>query len=254
MAKGDKGKGKGGVVAVPEEETTKLVGLPVAVDLDTVNMSAVFKEGYLDLAAIQIDADTPLDRAALGELAERVAANSRNGQFWYGDLLNYAKRHYGEEHAQYIDNLGHAPSYISDIMWVAGVFAPGERMVSTDGRPGLTWSHHKAVVKLHEDDPETTHKLMLRALEEAMSVKILRAEVRKLAAIGVGSPEKESIAGVSPVFGMFLTVRPQDSELAQSVWVEVRSSTVQRMRELGIEVTNVTDSVKGLVGDTGEAD
>ena len=91
-------------------------------------------------------------------------------QFWIGDLLVYSERSFGEMFSQLVDGMDYEPQSLKDMMWVSHSVAPNVR------RKELSWSHHREVAKLVQDDQKT---MLEAAVADNLSVSELRALIRK---------------------------------------------------------------------------
>lgn len=66
-------------------------------------------------------------------------------QFGIGDALNYGQMQYGEKYSQAMDATGYAYQSLANWAWVSKSI-PHDNRIS-----GLSWSHHRVVAKLPED-------------------------------------------------------------------------------------------------------
>lgn len=69
--------------------------------------------------------------------------------WWLGDWLNAGEVRYGETYAQAIELTGSKIEALKQYKWVAGRIPPDRRFSE------LSWTHHRLVAKLEEDDQDT---------------------------------------------------------------------------------------------------
>ena len=91
----------------------------------------------------------------------------QSNRWWLGDWLNHGEDHYGEEHAQEVDDLRLSVEQLRKLSWIARNVPPFAREHS------LSLRHHEAVAKL---DPAEQKALLAEAAHKWTSDR-LRAEV-----------------------------------------------------------------------------
>ncbi len=104
------------------------------------------------------------------EIGEALTNQAKHIMWWLGDWWNYGDRKYGELASQALD-FGIPYSTFSNAAYVSNKI-PLERRVAE-----LSWTHHHEVAYL--EDNEKIDKLLLNAYEDSLSVRELRAEVKK---------------------------------------------------------------------------
>jgi hypothetical protein len=112
------------------------------------------------------------------QAVEMLSGLSTASPFWLGDLLELGEREYGEKYAQGIpDDI--SPATLRGYQWVSARIPPANR------RPGLSWSHHRAVSAL---EPVEQLALLDQAEAEGWSVAELRRRAK-----GQGEPVKPRV-------------------------------------------------------------
>lgn len=101
---------------------------------------------------------------------QQIATVVRASQWWIGDWINYGEKRWGEKYEQAVKITGLSYSTLADAARLAGRFEFTRRRVN------LSWSHHREVEGLPEDDQE--HWLN-RAEAEGLSQKQLRKEIAR---------------------------------------------------------------------------
>lgn len=114
------------------------------------------------------------------EAVEVVSGLSAASPWWIGDLLALGALTYGESYAQGIPE-DVAPATLRGYQWVA------ERVPPANRKPGLSWSHHRAVSAL---DHVEQALLLDQAEAEGWSVAELKCKVK-----GQEAPEKVHVTG-----------------------------------------------------------
>ena len=102
--------------------------------------------------------------------AHQIHESSR---WWIGDLLNYGEESWPEEFSQAIPDQ-YTPKTLMDIARVARL-TPRQEREDYDGR--LSWSHHRAVANLPE---EQRRQLLDEAVRLGLGVDALRALKKEL--------------------------------------------------------------------------
>jgi len=121
------------------------------------------------------------------EVTETVGQLREVSRFWQGDLLNAGEKRYGQKYAQALDAFGLDPGSLRNIVSVAAKFPPERRRVE------LTWTHHRAVSSLPDDQAD---KLLDRAIADGFSATELTAIVREIKA-GTGNIDTIAPADVA---------------------------------------------------------
>lgn len=105
------------------------------------------------------------------KLAEGLYKISKAHQFWWGDLLNYGEKLYGEEYAQLVPDPEEIDtSTLKKWKWVASRIKPKNRVKE------LTYSHHEAVAG--EDKEERRKELLKQAKKDKLTVSALKKLIR----------------------------------------------------------------------------
>ncbi|MGH2741086.1 MAG: LmbU family transcriptional regulator [Thermoleophilaceae bacterium] len=125
-----------------------------------------------------LSALTPTSWAAGRELAVAewveqgrcLGAIGRASAWWIGDWIRYGSSRYGDRYAAASQVTGYDAQSLMNMSYVASRFAPSRR------RPGLSFSHHAELAGLAPEDQELW---LDRAEAGALSVRALRAELRK---------------------------------------------------------------------------
>lgn len=98
-------------------------------------------------------------------LLRSLGAIVHGHQWWGGDALVEGERRYGDDFAQYADELGVEPHTLTNWRWVADSVKPSRR------REDLSWSHHAEVARL---DPKAQKAALAHAAKEGLNVRQLR--------------------------------------------------------------------------------
>lgn len=125
----------------------------------------------------------------------------RAWQWWVGDWLTYGEARYGEKYAQAVDVTGLGYQALADAAWVAAAVQPSLR------NENLSWSHHRAVAGLDEDEQRDW---LAWAERKTASVQRLRREVR-------GEPNLEAQRHLAAVLRGASWETPQAGEEAGTV-------------------------------------
>jgi hypothetical protein len=195
------------------------------------------RAGVVTPTSLRLPDDFDYDRA---EAFARYLGRFRDASAWWlGDFVLQTERIFGERSYQLADATGRSEKTLENYVSVARAVAPARR------RAALSWSHHRAVVRLQPSEQE---RWLARAEEEGWSVGRLTESVR---AVSLGRPHVGSEE---------LSRRARLEHLARTVW---RSSTlnltrteyvtpVETMQALGRLLDGVDvpgDVVVGVVGD-----
>lgn len=111
-----------------------------------------------------------LSYEAWEERIQQLVETHEAQPWWMGDACNFGERKYGEQYAQAVSDTGYSQQTLWTCAWVARAF-PYERR-----RPRLSYSHHRLLAGLPEDDQE--HYLDLAETEE-LAVTDLRERLRE---------------------------------------------------------------------------
>lgn len=95
--------------------------------------------------------------------------------WWLGDWLNFGNAAFGEKYRRAARVTGYDVQTLMNMAYVAARF-PAERR-----RERLSWSHHAELAPLAADEQD---RWLDRALEDRLSVRCLRTEVRRARADG----------------------------------------------------------------------
>lgn len=98
-------------------------------------------------------------------LLRSLGAIVHGHQWWGGDALVEGERRYGDDFAQYADELGVEPHTLTNWRWVADSVKPSRR------REDLSWSHHAEVARL---DPKDQRAALAHAAKQELNVRQLR--------------------------------------------------------------------------------
>lgn len=91
-------------------------------------------------------------------------------QFWIGDCLKYREQKWGM-YNDIVEESGKSKQTLKDIKWVSDKVKPSCR------QDDLSFEHHKQVASL---EPAQQKELLQKAVDEELSVRDLRQEVRKI--------------------------------------------------------------------------
>lgn len=100
-------------------------------------------------------------------------------QFWIGDALAYRDQRWGM-YDDVVEETGYSKQAIADIKYVSEKVKPSSR------NEDLTFTHHKAVASL---PPEKQEIFLQKAVDEKLSVRDLREEIKKESRSSLKSPE-----------------------------------------------------------------
>ncbi len=117
---------------------------------------------------LSLQCATALSLDDWAQAVEMISGLSAASPFWLGDLLAMGERAYGEKYAQGIPE-GLSPTTLRGYQWVS------ERVPPANRRPGLSWSHHRAVSAL---PPVEQASLLDQAEAEGWSVAELGCRVK----------------------------------------------------------------------------
>ena len=99
----------------------------------------------------------------------RIGVTGRSAGWWIGDWLRYGNARFGERYSRAARVTGYDVQTLMNMVYVASRFDSSRR------REILSWSHHAELAAL---DPETQDHWLEKAIEERLSVRDLRLEVR----------------------------------------------------------------------------
>ena len=123
-----------------------------------------------NLQSIRLELRDDLEYEEWVEIGEALTNQAKHIMWWLGDWWNYGDRKYGELASQALD-FGIPYSTFSNAAYVSNKI-PLERRV-----PSLSWTHHHEVAYIEDDNK--IDSLLLNAHEQSLSVRELRAEVKK---------------------------------------------------------------------------
>jgi hypothetical protein len=106
-----------------------------------------------------------------------LGAIGRGSNWWLGDWIRYGSVRYGDKYAAASRVTGYDEQSLMNMSYVAGRFDAPRR------RAGLSFSHHAEVASLAPEDQELW---LDRAEAGGLSVRVLRAELRKARARSSG--------------------------------------------------------------------
>lgn len=130
----------------------------------------------------------------------RLGTIGRGTGWWIGDWLNYGNMAYGQRYARAARITGYDSQTLMNMTYVASRFEASRR------REGLSWSHHAEVAALA---PEEQDEWLARAEKDRLSVRDLRAEVRRQRALDGKEPRQASRADALPAAGRDDIVCPE---------------------------------------------
>ena len=133
---------------------------------------------YTD-AGLSMPADLPFN--IWEGLVEGVDRIRKSIEWVTGDVLNYGEHKYGETYSQAITVTQLSDSTLQGYKWVAGVFPIDTR------RTDVSFSHHEAVASLYGQAPDVALEILDRAVEEGLTVREVRHDVRQ-ARLDMGLP------------------------------------------------------------------
>ena len=127
-------------------------------------------ENLLSATCLELPAGIPLDQWL--EIGRSIGTVSEAARWWIGDFLIYGDEQYGQGHTQIFDPESAVWSWetLRQYRWVA------ERVPQTNRLPPekLSWSHHRAVAVLEEQEQPGWLQL---AIDEKWSVRELKAAI-----------------------------------------------------------------------------
>ena len=94
------------------------------------------------------------------EIGQSLGSTVKNLPWAVGDWLVLGEDAFGERAAQHLQDVGMAVERLSNYAWVSRAFPPTTRV------EGLTWTHHRYIAKLNEDERSFW---LRRSLEENLS-------------------------------------------------------------------------------------
>lgn len=112
---------------------------------------------------------------------QRLGAIGRGVNWWLGDWLRFGNTKFGERYVRASRITGYDVQTLMNMVYVASRFEAERR------RERLSWSHHAELAAL---EPEDQERWLTRAEEERLSVRDLRAELRRV----TRAREQEAIA------------------------------------------------------------
>lgn len=216
-------------------------------DLEELDITPVFQEGFLTLAPLEQDGAV-VAFAELDQLTSRVSGLSRNSKWWLGDLYCYASEHYGDEWHQLTDDMGHTVSELMEISYMAALFAPEKRLVPTEGQPGLTWNQHKLFAKFYEGNTRKAMALMKKAAKQGWDDSVIRDEIRKATSVEVEAKEVDNDrkAPSTKVTFAILVPAEQGGQAVQLV-EEAEANLTELLKAHGLDLVSITHRVSGSV-------
>lgn len=236
-------------VTVSDEVTTSTD--LVTRDLIEVDMTPIMQEGKLDLKPLERDGK-PVLFEELAQLGDRLAAVERNGEWWYGDYLNYAEKHYPQTWDNLVDSSGHDEEKLARMQITAAVHAPSRRLIPVQDKPGsgLSWAKHALFNDLVQTDRALATRLMKRAAAEIMTTAQIKALIKAATAIDVEStpseapePQQSSVA----VAQWNASVPAADGEVLDDIRRDVETFIRTTLQNKGITPTNVSSKMSGAV-------
>lgn len=105
---------------------------------------------------------------------------------WLGDWYNHGKDHYGEDHAQFLDNTGYQYSTLANASWVCNAFPKSKR-------PHISFGHLQALARLPD---EIRYATAAKVAEKGLTIPETRDLARKL--LGKKARKRKRIAGHCP--------------------------------------------------------
>lgn len=140
----------------------------------------------IGLTGIEFAGDIPYEQWE--RLMSTVSHMEMAAQWAIGDALNYGASRYGEKYSQAIEVTGHSYQALANYSWVARNVPPDVR------RPGLSWTHHRAVAKL---DPQAQDTILRQAEAEQWTVDVLIDMTRETPVLESKKKQVEVPAGIS---------------------------------------------------------
>ena len=116
---------------------------------------------------------------------QRLGAIGRGVNWWLGDWLRFGNHKFGERYARASRITGYDVQTLMNMVYVATRFEAPRR------RDRLSWSHHAELAALDEASQD---EWLTRAEDERLSVRDLRAELRRV----TRANESEALAAASP--------------------------------------------------------
>lgn len=117
----------------------------------------------------------------------RLGTIGRGVTWWIGDWLQFGNAKFGERYVRASRITGYDVQTLMNLVYVASRFEPPRR------RQELSWSHHAELAALDVDEQE---RWLSRAQAERLSVRDLRAELRRVQRV---SPAREPDASQTEV-------------------------------------------------------
>ncbi len=102
---------------------------------------------------------------------QRLGAIGRGVNWWLGDWLRFGNMKFGERYVRASRITGYDVQTLMNMVYVATRFESGRR------HERLSWSHHAELAAL---EPEAQDEWLTRAETERLSVRDLRAELRRV--------------------------------------------------------------------------
>lgn len=112
---------------------------------------------------------------------QRLGAIGRGVNWWLGDWLRFGNTKFGERYVRAARITGYDVQTLMNMVYVATRFESGRR------HERLSWSHHAELAAL---DTEAQDEWLTRAEDERLSVRDLRAELRRV----LRSSEQDELA------------------------------------------------------------
>ena len=119
---------------------------------------------------MSLDFEGQMDYETWARIGKEVGKDTINGHFYLGDWLRYGEQKFGEMYSQAIEETGLGYNTLAHIKYVCQRIPPTSRVC------GLSFSHHRVVASLDQDE----HKTWLSSAKaEGWSVHELRFKVRE---------------------------------------------------------------------------
>ena len=143
---------------------------------------------------------------------QRLGAIGRGVNWWLGDWLRFGNVKFGERYVRASRITGYDVQTLMNMVYVATRFESGRR------RERLSWSHHAELAAL---EPPEQEEWLTRAENERLSVRDLRAELRRVTRAG----ETETIAAASVQEGASVSITTEPAHVCPNCGHELLGSS-----------------------------
>ena len=156
-------------------------------------MSDILATPNVSLTSVGLTFTGPLAYEAWLNLVQTLSTLDTAVQFAIGDALVYGEATYGEKYSQAMDLTGMAYQTLANCVWVSK-HVPVQNRIQ-----GLSWTHHRAVAGLPQDEQVDAlqwaieHSASASSLQQHLSGRESRSTVSVLVPAGITPAEAQNV-------------------------------------------------------------